>query len=68
MRDKPMNVCYLFLLLTCFLSLLQYSDTALYTQLLYYSRLFDYDYALKNSKEDLKKREFLLAFHSFSLV
>nr|XP_058965646.1 DNA polymerase alpha catalytic subunit-like [Pocillopora verrucosa] len=32
-----------------------YSDTALYTQLLYYSRLFDYEYALKNSKEEIKK-------------
>ncbi|XP_068733005.1 DNA polymerase alpha catalytic subunit-like [Montipora capricornis] len=29
-----------------------YSDTALYTQLLYYSRLFDLDYALRNSKDD----------------
>ena len=28
----------------------QYSDTALYTQLLYFSRLFDYDHAVKNAK------------------
>ncbi|CAH3184189.1 unnamed protein product, partial [Porites lobata] len=27
-----------------------YSDTALYTQLLYFSRLFDYDHAVKNAK------------------
>jgi len=42
---------------TCFRAHLHpvYSDTALYTQLLYYSRLFDYDYALKNSKEDARK-------------
>ncbi|KAK2573698.1 DNA polymerase alpha catalytic subunit [Acropora cervicornis] len=31
-----------------------YSDTALYTQLLYFSRLFDWDIALKNSKNDKK--------------
>ena len=35
-----------------FSSLFQYSDTALYTQLLYYSRLFDYDHAIKNAKDD----------------
>ena len=28
----------------------QYSDTALYTQLLYFSRLFDFDHAVKNAK------------------
>ena len=28
----------------------QYSDTALYTQLLYLSRLFDFDHAVKNAK------------------
>ena len=28
----------------------QYSDTALYTQLLYFSRLFDFDHAAKNAK------------------
>ncbi|CAH3180200.1 unnamed protein product, partial [Porites lobata] len=28
----------------------QFSDTALYTQLLYFSRLFDFDHAVKNSK------------------
>ena len=28
----------------------QYSDTALYTQLLYFSRFFDYDHAVKNAK------------------
>ena len=29
----------------------QYSDTVLYTQLLYFSRLFDYDHAVKNAKQ-----------------
>ena len=29
----------------------QYSDTALYTELLYFSRLFDYDHAVKNGKQ-----------------
>lgn len=33
-----------------------YSDTALYTQLLYFSRLFDWDIALKNSKNDKKSQ------------
>lgn len=56
---------------TCFRAHLHpaYSDTALYTQLLYYSRLFDYDHALKNSKEEVKKlpsdkRTFYTAVHS----
>lgn len=45
------------LYLFCLYPVYQYSDTALYTQLLYYSRLFDYEYALKNSKEEIKKRK-----------